>query len=156
MRKEKNDLSSRFIEAIDYLIAKNKASNSTELASKVGISTSMITEIRKGRSSVGTKALQNIVSDFEIDATWLLTGKGEMLGQSTEKTSQNDKLLFNYLIEKDKKIEDLTTENALLKEKIKRLPEQESESKIRTGISDYINVDEENYSHLKSTKKSKH
>ncbi len=39
----------------------------------------MMTEISKGRSNVGTLAIQNIVSIFNIDAEWLLTGKGDMI-----------------------------------------------------------------------------
>ena len=39
----------------------------------------MITEISKGRSSVGTSAIQNIVLLYNISGEWLLTGKGPML-----------------------------------------------------------------------------
>ena len=39
----------------------------------------MVTEISKGRSNVGTFAIQNIVTVFNINAEWLLTGRGDML-----------------------------------------------------------------------------
>lgn len=56
-----------------------KVSDKRDFATKLGISASMITEISKGRSSVGTSAIQNIVLQFNINANWLLTGEGEML-----------------------------------------------------------------------------
>ena len=39
----------------------------------------MVTEISKGRSNVGTLAIQNIVSQFNISGDWLLTGIGNMI-----------------------------------------------------------------------------
>lgn len=38
----------------------------------------MVTEISKGRSAVGTTAIQNLVLTFGISANWLLTGQGDM------------------------------------------------------------------------------
>ena len=60
-----------------------------DFASKIGVSTSMITEISKGRSNVGVTALQNTVDLFNVDANWLLTGTGEMTKKSEEETSDN-------------------------------------------------------------------
>lgn len=74
----KNDISARFIEAYEALLIKGKVSDKRDFASKLGISASMVTEISKGRSSVGTGAIQNIVSQFAINADWLLTGRGAM------------------------------------------------------------------------------
>lgn len=56
-----------------------QVSDKRDFAIKIGISPSMVTEISKGRSNVGTLAIQNIVSIFDINADWLLTGRGEML-----------------------------------------------------------------------------
>ena len=79
----KNDVSARFIEAYETLLRDKKVSDKRDFAAKLGISASMVTEISKGRSSVGTSAIQNIVLQFNIDAKWLLTGEGAML-QETE------------------------------------------------------------------------
>lgn len=59
-----------------------------------------------------TEILQAITNMYaEIDGTWLLTGKGEMMHSAPP----HDDKLFEYLQEKDKKIEMLLTENAQLK-----------------------------------------
>ena len=75
----KNEVSARFIEAYEALLRDDKVSDKRDFAAKLGISASMVTEISKGRSSVGTSAIQNIVLQFNIDAKWLLTGEGSML-----------------------------------------------------------------------------
>lgn len=75
----KNEISQRFIEAYETLLNRNIISDKRNFASKLGISASMVTEISKGRSSVGVTAIQNIVSVFNISAHWLLTGNGEIL-----------------------------------------------------------------------------
>ena len=79
----KNDVSARFIEAYETLLRDKKVSDKRDFAAKLGISASMVTEISKGRSSVGTSAIQNIVLQFNIDAKWLLTGEGPMLSPSS-------------------------------------------------------------------------
>lgn len=80
----KNEISSRFIMAYERLLADNKTTDKKDFASKIGISPSMVTEISKGRSAVGTTAIQNIVLNFNISANWLLTGQGNMLFDDTE------------------------------------------------------------------------
>lgn len=79
----KNDISARFIEAYEALLIEKKVNDKRDFAAKLGISASMITEISKGRSSVGTSAIQNIVSQFNISADWLLMGRGEMLSDES-------------------------------------------------------------------------
>lgn len=78
----KNDISARFIDAYETLLNRKEVSDKRDFATKLGISASMITEISKGRSSVGTLAIQNIVSLFNINADWLLTGRGNMINDS--------------------------------------------------------------------------
>ena len=84
----KKEISSRFIEAYNALLSAGLTADKKDFATKIGISPSMVTEISKGRSSVGTTAIQNIVSVFDVSATWLLTGNGEMLAGDTS-ISQN-------------------------------------------------------------------
>lgn len=85
---QKNEISARFISAYETLLNNNIVNDKRDFATKLGISASMVTEIAKGRSSVGTSAIQNIVSQFNIDANWLLTGKGEMLEDTTAEQDQ--------------------------------------------------------------------
>lgn len=75
----KNEVSARFIEAYEKLLKDKKVSDKRSFAAILGISASMVTEISKGRSSVGVSAIQNIVIQFGISAEWLLTGNGTMI-----------------------------------------------------------------------------
>ena len=72
-----NDVTLRFIEAYTHLIESGKITDKKEFAQKLGISTSMMTEISKGRSNVGITAIQNIVKYFFVSSNWLLTGEGQ-------------------------------------------------------------------------------
>jgi phage repressor protein C with HTH and peptisase S24 domain len=80
-----DDLTGRFIAAYEWLKAVGLVKNDTEFALKIGASRSNVTEILKGRSNPGAKPLQNIVKEFPVDATWLLTGDGEMDARLTKK-----------------------------------------------------------------------
>ena len=74
-----NELSSRFLKVLKYLIEEHEVSDNKDFASRISVSTSMITEISKGRSNVGVSAIQNTVLQFPINSDWLLTGRGSML-----------------------------------------------------------------------------
>ena len=88
--EQKKEVSFRFIEAFNALLEKGLVSDKRDFASKLGISASMITEISKGRSSVGTSAIQNIVAFFNIDANWLLIGQGEMFMNEAHTLVEDD------------------------------------------------------------------
>lgn len=70
-----NDVTNRFCEVFNNLLSENKVTGQKQFALEIGISTSMMTEIIKGRSNVGVLAIQNTVIKFDIDAYWILTGK---------------------------------------------------------------------------------
>jgi len=74
----KNEISDRFLEAYAHLQKSGKVADKKDFAQEIGISTSMMTEIHKGRSNVGVLAIQNIVTTFHVNADWLLTGQGDM------------------------------------------------------------------------------
>lgn len=74
-----SDVTQRFTEAFTYLQKIGKVSSANDFAKQIGISTSMMTEISKGRSNAGITPVQNIVKSFGISAQWLLTGFGNMI-----------------------------------------------------------------------------
>lgn len=80
-----NDISTRFIIAYNYLLKEGFIKGQKDFSTKIFVSTSMITEIIKGRSNVGISAIQNTVSVFGVNANWLLTGEGEMLIKEEKK-----------------------------------------------------------------------
>jgi len=73
-----NEVTHRFIETYNYLIKTGQISDKKEFAQIIGVSSSMMTEISKGRSNVGMSSIQNIVKNFSVSAEWLLTGAGDM------------------------------------------------------------------------------
>ena len=84
-----DDIIIRFIDLYNYLKKEKIIRNSSDLAKNIGVSISLITEIKKGRSSLGTKIIQNLVKMYGLNTEWLFTGKGEML-KNTE-TLENGK-----------------------------------------------------------------
>lgn len=120
-----NELSIRFKQAYDHLLDAERVAGHKDFATRIGVSTSMITEIFKGRSNVGATALQNIVIMFDIDGNWLLTGRGEMFIKNdinspldTELSILKDESVL-YKIYKEKDLE-----VGALKEEIGRLKAQ--------------------------------
>ncbi|HEY6082980.1 MAG TPA: hypothetical protein VIU45_05945, partial [Chitinophagaceae bacterium] len=66
-------ITERFLVFYNYLIREHKISNAFDFARKAGISSSMITEITKGRSQVGIKIIHRTVFTFnELNVGWLL------------------------------------------------------------------------------------
>lgn len=86
---DKKDISSRFIEVLNELIKRGCLPDKKAFALSVGCSTSMITEISKGRSNVGVSVLQNTVQNYGVSATWLLVGTGEMFVSEEQETHNN-------------------------------------------------------------------
>lgn len=80
----KKDVSDRFISMINELLNRGLTPDKKAFAQAIGCSTSMITEIYKGRSNVGVSVLQNVVQTYNVSATWLLTGEGEMFTTNQE------------------------------------------------------------------------
>lgn len=130
-----NELSVRFLRVLKYLIEEEYISDNKDFASKISVSTSMITEISKGRSNVGLTAIQNTVLLFPIDSDWLLTGRGSMLRsiKSTDETAsqplwkeslispESESFLYNMYKEKDNENKYLIEELGGLKERLRSL-----------------------------------
>ena len=96
----KKNVSDRFISMINELLKRGLTPDKKAFAQAIGCSTSMITEIYKGRSNVGVSVLQNVVQTYNVSATWLLTGEGEMFTPNQEveiNKSSEDALTCNLL-----------------------------------------------------------
>lgn len=117
---------------LNELLRQGKVSDKKAFASTVGCSTSMITEISKGRSNVGTSVLQNTVQTYGVSATWLLTGMGEMF--SNEVKSSGDPML-DRLMDMIEKKDDLIRQQA---EEIGQLRAQveQLKKKLQKTVSD--------------------
>lgn len=122
-----NELSMRFKQAYDYLLSNGFIAGNKDFAAKIGVSTSMITEIFKGRSNVGATALQNIVSVFKIDANWLFTGLGTMvINNEVVKLADSKESSVYYNMYKEEKAENkaLIKEIGALEQQVKILEKQ--------------------------------
>lgn len=106
------DVNDRFIEFYNYLSTQKIVLSAKDFALKIGVSSSLITEITKGRSVVGTKAIQNSVIEYNLNADWLFTGTGEMIKSNQVDIKPIDNI---WLL---KRFEELVSENALLKKEV--------------------------------------
>lgn len=129
-----NELNARFLEFFNYLISQNIVKSAKEFAEIIEVSSSLISEIVKGRTIVGSKVIQNSVIKFNLNANWLFIDNVPMLrdgapGQTQvieeKKEIYADSAAFSSLINE---IKALSGENALLKKENEDL-RQKLESK---------------------------
>ena len=120
----KKDISSRFIEVLNELLKRGCLPDKKAFALSVGCSTSMITEISKGRSNVGVSVLQNTVLNFGVSATWLLVGTGEMF--ANEDKQKGKPVYYSPVSGVNENITEYTnTENpTLLSERVSHLKKE--------------------------------
>ena len=92
-----NEVTHRFIEVYTRLLSENRIGGPKDFASKIKVSTSLITEIIKGRSNVGISAIQNTVIYFSINPRWIFTGRGDMYDNNTisESPAHYDKAIVD-------------------------------------------------------------
>lgn len=69
----------RIIDRLDKYIALNKL-NDNKVTTECGLSVGLIGQARKGKSDIGKKSADKILSKYQnINRVWFLTGEGEML-----------------------------------------------------------------------------
>lgn len=74
------EITIRFIDVYNHFLDIKKVKNASDFAEKIGISTSLMNEILKGRSNVGIKPIQSTVQYFYgISLEWLIKGEGKMI-----------------------------------------------------------------------------
>ncbi len=111
-------ITSRFLEVYKYLKKEKKVTSASDFAEKIGISSSLMSEINKGRSNIGLETLQKTVNLYpEINTVWLVKGMGKML---VVENSQPEISIYEDMIELQKKhIEVLEKEITILKEEFR-------------------------------------
>lgn len=86
-------ITQRFLEFYEYLIAEKLIKNATELNKLTGVSKSMISEMKKGRSKVGPSTIMKTISTFnQLNCNWLIYGdeQGKMLLSDSSISSNTD------------------------------------------------------------------
>lgn len=114
-----NDLNNRFLEFYNFLVSERIVKNAAEFTKRLSVSTSLMTEIKNGRTSVGTKIIQSTVKEFKLNANWLFTGAGQkILTEDTEIIENNVTITkavnsnqITYIISR---YEEMISKNALL------------------------------------------
>ena len=102
-----------FYNTINYILKEKFVKNKTELSSIFDISTSKLSEILNKRMNPGIELYQILVTKFNINAHWLLTGDGDMLQSDFSKKSEKPDCshLDKVIQQKDKIIESLQEQN---------------------------------------------
>ncbi|MDD3079665.1 MAG: hypothetical protein PHH37_11265 [Paludibacter sp.] len=116
------NLNVRFLDFYRFLLQNRIVKNAKDFTERLSVSSSFMTEIKKGRSNVGTKIIQNAVIEFGLNANWLFSGDGEKIQVKDEKSSM-DGVDFNTISFILNRYEELVSENTLLKienEKMKK------------------------------------
>lgn len=124
------NISARFIEYYKFLLSKSLVKNSVDFAKNIDISSSMMTEIAKGRSNVGLKAIQNTVINYPVSAEWLIAGRGEMLTTASVHEAPELSKKDEEICWLKKQLEVLNETNKLLAENIRN----------RASISEAVEV----------------
>lgn len=76
--EDKQVRNQRFIYAINYLLSQKYAKTKKFIASEIGITSSVLTEILGERMGVSVDLLLALSSKFPISREWLLTGNGSI------------------------------------------------------------------------------
>lgn len=76
------DITERFLQAYEWLQKHDRVIDKKSFAKKIGVSPSFLTEIAKGRSSVGISAIQNTVKEYGVSSDWILMGIGTIDGKA--------------------------------------------------------------------------
>lgn len=111
-----NRISLRIKELVD-VFGKRK---NTILADRLGVNESVIRSYQNGMRQPKSDFLEHVVLTLNVDADWLLTGRGAMLPKKNESDVQKEHLemmsrLIELVNERDEKIEALQKEIAELK-----------------------------------------
>lgn len=75
----KEDINKRFVEAVNHLLSNNIVAGKGLISESLNIKASKFSEILNYRMNVGTDLVAMISDLYNIDANWLLTGRGSML-----------------------------------------------------------------------------
>jgi len=115
------------------------------MAQNLDISGSLITEIVKGRSIVGTKAIQNSVLVYNLNSDWFFTGKGPMLKNEINPVEKKDIQIIeassmSFILDR---LEALAAKNAILERENEELKLSRGKS---SNVVDYT-INAENVVH---------
>lgn len=122
-------INQRFIESVNFLISSKIAKNKAEIADKLKIARSKISEILNGRMSIGLDDLANYIIIYNLNSEWFFTGKGEIRNENTFKNPENN----NEILLKDELITSLKSNIDVLNRYNRQLEENLKQIKSSKG-----------------------
>ena len=131
-----NAYSERFLQVIDKLeVTDYKVWNTLENLSKATMS-----KIRRGICGVSMNTLQEFCQTYNVNANYILTGKGNMFLDTDKSTSENiasqsQKMYKDTITGKDKEIANLKAEIERMKSEIDKLTGQNEIMREQLGLS---------------------
>ena len=132
-----NDYTYRFLETIEKLeLTDYKVWNTLENLSKATMS-----KIRRGICGVSMNTLQEFCQTYNVNANYILTGKGDMFLDTEKSTSENiasqsQKMYKDTITGKDKEIANLKAEIERMKSEIDKLTGQNEIMREQLGLSE--------------------
>lgn len=117
---DKQDINNGFVERLEHLM-EYKSLNQRSLSKEIGFSYSTINKYcNKKSNTIDFELIYRLVSHFcDIDANWLIQGKGEMLLTSEQPTDTEDRL--------NKLVDTITFQQDTIKNLQARIKELEAE-----------------------------
>ena len=76
---DKESINKRFIVAVNYLLSSGTVSGKGVISDSLDIKPSKFSEILNSRMNVGADLIATLSDLYNIDANWLLNGRGSML-----------------------------------------------------------------------------
>lgn len=125
---EKTDIDKRIIEYITYLTDIKEYKSEAEYLRTIGMASSKISEVRKGKVSFRPDEIRTIlINSKTLNAHWIMTGEGTMFQQE-----ENKDVSLSYAIDRCRQLEKENKELLLqvgeltgrIKEIKKRVPEE--------------------------------
>lgn len=131
----KEEINKRFVEAVNYLLSNNIVTGKGLISESLSIKASKFSEILNYRMNVGTDLAAMISDLYNIDANWLLTGRGSMLKSDTTPLMgervptptpepMEESLLYTMYKEEKAENKELIEQIGALKQTIRQLEER--------------------------------
>ncbi|MBF0279125.1 MAG: helix-turn-helix transcriptional regulator [SAR324 cluster bacterium] len=107
----------RFSRFLEYLKL-DKGFSLSKVAENIGISVQGLYKIKRGESNPSRQTVMLLNIKYGLNTEWFETGKGEMmLREGSDQIERSDEIIMELLRMKNLVIEELSNENASLKEK---------------------------------------
>lgn len=141
---DKNDIDRRVVQWVMYLVENKIYKSEAEYLRAIELGSAKLSDARKGKAGFRTVDIGIILMNSDgLNADWLMTGRGEMLLQKSDKTllSSDASLLLRMLNKESERIEELEKENKnlirdkeILKDSINKLKLENLSLKHQLGV----------------------